>query len=360
MGIKYKVCILLLILMISLTGCLDYNTADINMAGIPLEDIYVGGSSAYYLSEDGILYSPGANVDAGRYVVYQDSKKGIVAENVRTFGLMSYGGYYITNDDELYIWNLHKLPLYNYNHRRHHKMILKDVKGVSLETDCMVYIDINNNLYLVGEFSDESYSIEQPKLLDNNVVDFSWGKGFLLWERMDGTIKSYGDIETSEFYIAKLKEVLDDSEIQLINIDGDMMLVLQGGKLWFYGDYEKLITGECSTNEYDWILLKQDVINVSTASVTLACVDSQGGLYIWGKCLSNGLEDTTKVHFDYYEDYKVASDAKIVCVNYGFFGYIDTAGNSKVFNYGGPKGFYGNSTDDECVGINREPITWVK
>ncbi len=204
MGIKYKVCILLLILMIGLTGCLDYNTADINMAGIPLEDIYVGGSSEYYLSEDGILYSPGANVDAGRYVVYQDSKKGIVAENVRTFGLMSYGGYYITNDDELYIWNLHKLPLYNYNHRRHHKMILKDVKYVSLETDCMVYIDINNNLYLVGEFNDESYSIEQPKLLDNNVVDFSWGKGFLLWERMDGIIKSYGDIESSEFYIAKI------------------------------------------------------------------------------------------------------------------------------------------------------------
>ncbi len=68
-------------------------------------------------------------------------------------------------------------------------MILKDVKDVSLGTDCMVYIDINNNLYLVGELGDESYSIEQPKLLDNNVVDFSWVKGFLLWERMDGTIK---------------------------------------------------------------------------------------------------------------------------------------------------------------------------
>ncbi len=57
-------------------------------------------------------------------------------------------------------------------------MILKDVKDVSLGTDCMVYIDINNNLYLVGELGDESYSIEQPKLLDNNVVDFSWEKGF--------------------------------------------------------------------------------------------------------------------------------------------------------------------------------------
>ena len=359
MGVKHKIYILLLILIIALTGCRHFNSSDINMAGISLADIRVHSSAAYYLSEEGILYSLGADGDSSSYVLYKNSKKGIVAENVKTFGEMTGGGYYISNSDELYIWNRNVLPLYNYNYKDSHKMILQDVKYVAFESYFMVYIDKTNNLYLAGEFGEKSYSIEQSQLLGNDVTAVDVEDSTVIWAQNDGTIKSYGDIEIEKLDISKVQESLNTSKIESILLECDKLFVLQEGNLWFCGNYENLITGSNNTNGFDVILLKQDIINVSSSINTVAGIDSQGAIYIWGKCLSNSLEDTKNPHYDYYEGYKAAIDAKSVYVSDGCFCYVDNSGNSKIFHANGPDGFYGNSTKDVYVGINREPVMWV-
>ena len=85
---------------------LSFHSADLHfLENVELSEIHADADAAYYLSEDGTLYCSGANSDAGAYVVYQDKKQGIVAENVVSFGEMSNGGYYIDRNNNLYIYN---------------------------------------------------------------------------------------------------------------------------------------------------------------------------------------------------------------------------------------------------------------
>ena len=48
------------------------------------------------------------------------------------------------------------------------------------------------------------------------------------------------------------------------------------------------------------------------------------------------------------------------CINYLKIGYVDINGASHIYCSGGYDGFYGNSTKDRYVGLNRDPVTWVE
>ena len=112
---KYCFLSFVIFLMMFSTSCNEnFNTAHINLYNVKLVDMCITSSSAYYLSETGTLYSPGADPNASHYVLYQNPEKGIVANNVKEFGEMVFGGFYIDNNNSLYIWNQYEQPLFNY------------------------------------------------------------------------------------------------------------------------------------------------------------------------------------------------------------------------------------------------------
>lgn len=173
-GLIISAFVLLIIIFSILAGVLifitkDFNTADINMADKSVIKVYADGSDAYYLTSDGTLYSPGADIDAGRYVSYKNQKAGIVGENVVDFGRMIRGGYYITSNNELWLWNTDDIPALNYKANKQAK-ISDDVIFVKSDgAYALIYIDKLGNLYLRGEFNQAVYTAENPKLLASNV-----------------------------------------------------------------------------------------------------------------------------------------------------------------------------------------------
>lgn len=363
MRILRKLFVGILICATLLLNSCDFNTADINLYGVELAKAEANGSCAYYLSESGTLYSPGADSDAGCYVLYQDKAKGIVAENVKEFGEMSGGGYYIDYNDDLYIWNRDILSLYNYNKAKRHTKILENIKSAIVDTDTILYVDINNNLYLAGKFGSEFYSLYQSKLLGSNVTAFDYGDNIVLWTQSDGTFNSYGDFSNYEFLdLSYLKSQLTFSNVSDICLTRHRLLILQDKKLWCYGDYQSLISGDepVENSVPELKLLKQNIVAVSTSLNTIVALDEQGAVHLWGKCISNGLNNTTSPEFEYYEAKMVAENAKSIAAYDGYFCYVDIHGNSHAFYHMGWTVLYGNSTDDECVGINREPATWVE
>lgn len=354
-------CILLCVIFL-LNSC-NFNTADINLYGIKLSKAEANGSSAYYLSEDGTLYSSGADSDAGCYVLYQDEAKGIVAENVKQFDKMSGGGYYIDNNNDLYIWNKNVLPSCNYNKAKQHTKILENIKSAIVDTDTILYVDITDNLYLIGKFGSELYSIDQPKLLGSNVTAFDYASNLVLWTQSDGSLNNYGDTSDYEYLdLSYLRGQLGFSNVSNICITKHRLLILQDENLWCYGDYQSLISNDAvvESSMPELKLLKQNIVSVSASINTIAALDEQGAVYIWGKCISNDLNNTTSPEFEYYEAKLAAENAKSISAYDGCFCYVDIDGSSHAFYYTGWVDFYGNSTDDECVGINREPATWVK
>lgn len=58
---------------------------------VQVVDAWTYLTGAYYLSADGVLYSPGADTDASDYAYYRDEYHWIVAENVASFGHMTGG-----------------------------------------------------------------------------------------------------------------------------------------------------------------------------------------------------------------------------------------------------------------------------
>lgn len=76
---------------------------------VQVVDAWTYLTGAYYLSADGVLYSPGADTDASAYTYYRDEYHWIVAENVASFGHMTGGGYFISRDGELVFWNQAKI-----------------------------------------------------------------------------------------------------------------------------------------------------------------------------------------------------------------------------------------------------------
>ena len=58
---------------------------------VQVVDAWTYLTGAYYLSADGVLYSPGADTDASAYTYYRDEYHWIVAENVASFGVMAGG-----------------------------------------------------------------------------------------------------------------------------------------------------------------------------------------------------------------------------------------------------------------------------
>ena len=370
MGIKRPVLIIIIFLTVfSLPACNfaetlndlyhrvdDFQTADINLCNIKLTDISVNYSSAYYLSEDGTLYSPGADVDAGCYVAYRDPENGIVAKNVRFYGEMIYGGYYIDTNNSLYVWSCEDLSAYGNVPARTHTQIMDGVKSVvSASRDAIVYVDLNGDLYVIGTYEDAAYSAENPNLLAKDVSVLSTSpSGSATYILNNGEIKGNGDKTIME----ELNHRFSGSDISDIQVTRDYATVLSNGELWFYGDYDNFISGN-EAQECEWMYLADNIARISCDYRTMGAIDAQGNLILWGRAITDNGKNGESPDFAPYENEVIASNTKNLYISGGIVAYIDFEGQAHIYYDSGYVDWYGNSTTDEVVGIGREPNTWV-
>ena len=382
--ISIVVCIMFLVFAVYIMDAiLSFHTADLDfLYDVELSEIEVDYSKAYYLSTDGTLYCAGADSDAGSYVVYQDKKQGIVAENVASFGIMSYGGYYIDRNNNLYIYNENNISFYGYKRDRH-KLIMENVISAQVSPERIMYIDTNHDLYYAS--SEHAYrcfggknpnSLERPLKIASGVsriIYESSNSEFLVYLDLEGKIQIFGVTDKEELsYVSDLiyledmlyfKEQFQDFEIQEISSFGkrNRLVLLKNGELWFYGDYQRFIEGsDEKKSEKELHLLCENVCAISNSYDAFGALDAENRFFVWGKCWENDGENSDKTNRLYVEKRLISDQAKDIHLDAGAIGYVDIDGASHIYCSGGYDGFYGNSTKDRYVGLNRDPVTWVE
>ena len=320
---------------------------------------------AYYLSEDGTLYCAGADSDGYAYVLYQDNDNGIVAENVIWFSTMVNGGSYIDRDQNLYIWNRNDIPLYSYQ-KDEHTLLLRNIVSASVGHKRMTYIDSNHELYYVGEWDKETYYLDKPlKVGTGASAIISVEEAFIVWLDLEGKIQIFGSMSRNDLtYVDDLlyiKEHFQDFKIKDISSlrEGGRLVLLENGELWFYGDYQHL-TEDPKKKESDkeLRLLCENVCSISSNSQdAFGALDSENRFFVWGRCWANNAD---MFEFIYVDKKLISDQATSIYLDGSTICYVDTNGASHIYHRRGYVDFYGNSTKDEYVGINREPVTWVE
>lgn len=362
MGMKrtFAIAITVLFLWGILPGC-AIQTAAIDISNVKVSHVWATVSSAYYLSNDGVLYCSGADSDASSYVVYENPQSGIVAKDVMAFNEMVGGGYYIDSQNRLFIWNEKKIPFLDYHSVGKRMMVKEGIVLVKDSKDCFVYIDANNDLYFVGRLGTEQYSHNNPKFLDSNVVAVDIREQFIIWSNNNGNITTYGTSSDSLFLtFANKVSNLGYSNIQDIVLSDNYMVLLADNELLFCGNYPAFISGESAIREIstECLVLASDIQSFSCSTNTIVAIDNNGRALLWGKCLVNGLDNTTRPQYGYFEKLEFALKATSVSVSGNCLCYVDTDGVSHIYHAAGWPAFYGNSTSDVCVGIGRSPNTW--
>ena len=382
--ISIVVCIMFLVFAVyMMDAILSFHTADLDfLYDVELSEIEVDYSEAYYLSTDGTLYCAGADSDAGSYVVYQDKKQGIVAENVASFGTMSYGGYYIDRNNNLYIYNENNISFYGYKRDRH-KLIMENVISARVSPERIMYIDTNHDLYYAS--SEHAYrcfggknpnSLERPLKIASGVsriIYESINSEFLVYLDLEGKIQIFGVTDKEELsYVSDLiyledmlyfKEQFQDFEIQEISSFGkrNRLVLLKNGELWFYGDYQRFIEGsDEKKSEKELHLLCENVCAISNSYDAFGALDAENRFFVWGECWENDGESSDKTNRLYVEKRLISDQSKSICVAGSVIGYVDIHGTSRIYHIGRYNDFYGNSADAERVGLNRDPVTWVE
>ena len=362
MGMKRISALILSIsfLLVSLIGC-AFRTATADISNVKLSQVWATVSSAYYLSNDGILYCPGVDSDGSSFVVYKERTKGVVAKEVKAFNEIIGGGYYIDFEGRLFLWNEKKLPLLGYHNAGKQIMIAENVVMARWSQYGLVYIDTDSNLYLVGNLGAEEFPIDKPKILGRNASAVDINESFVVWSDDDGNVNTYGNTPSSSFLdLASSVKDFGYSDIQDVVLSNNYIILLADNNLLFWGDYSSFISGEFDTNERNirGYVLASNIRSVSSTPNTIAAIDQNGDVLLWGKCLTNGLENTRTPQYEYFEGVKIASDAISVSVSGNCLCYVSGSGVSHIYHAGGWPEFYGNSTRDICVGIMRSPNSW--
>ena len=331
-----------------LSGCGDFHTAQPELHRVELVQVWATVSSAYYLASDGTLYSPGADSDAASYVLYQDREKGIVAEGVCFFEEMAGGGYYINEQKELCLWNEENLPLYGYEKKAGHAVVCTDVAFAKWGGDCMLVLKENGELYLAGEIGGEEYTMEQPKLLGSDVTAADTDGVLAIWANAEGEIFSYGDPTHLAWFDHQILQQLRGKNVQELHLECHYLAALADKNLWYCGEDGKLQ------------LLGEAAETVSCAYRTLAALESDGAIRVWGKCIGNDATQTETAEYETLDGENVAENAVSIMVSDGMLSYVGDDGSSYIFHAGGCTDFYGNATNDKYVGIGRAPNVWIE
>ncbi len=346
-------CLFILIAFL-LTSCgKEWQSTSLDLAEKNLAEAKVSTNYAYYLSEDGALYSAGADPDASAYVSYQEKKDGIVAYNVYSFGTMLNGGYYITKDHSLYIYNSRKIESYGYTQKYSQTKILNGVLDASFEKDYFIWRDTEQNLYLAGNFGEKSYPITAPLLLAESAVAFSCRDSSILWVTSEGTLSSLGDIP--EDFLLKADEIPNLEKIQKIRLEKDCVILLCDNTLFVLGHALFLEDDEEAT----LTKIADNITDFDSSHRTLGAKTENGDFLLWGRIIAGSSNKPDTPYYEFVTEKKIGENVKSIFVWDSSAGYIDSNGKSKIFHSGGWSDFYGNSTNDSFVGIYDTPRIWV-
>lgn len=347
-----------------------YNTANINVADKHIVNAKSSGSDAYYLDENGTLYSPGANSDASRYVCYQNESKGIVAENVVEFDSLSWGGYYVDQNHDLWMWHWEKFPAFGYTKNKKHQKILSNVKHAHMEVtfpnkQYLLYEDMNNNLYFIGTYKEQSATLDAPKLLAKNVLLFE--KNF--WIDANGNLGMLEENKKQFDFWNKLFETVDFSKDTISHFAflKDGLVVLQNQTLWFSGDYKTFLTAEESREireAKDVKKLAEHITTFEAGGKTVVGLDTNENAYLWGVFLGNTeAERNSAPKWNSYEKELIEEHIKAIGTVFpNILILIDEQAQPLTYTQGIDGQWLGNSygDDDVNVGLGCEPIRWVK
>lgn len=371
---KYLSFLILLLLLFS--GCsksLDvfpYNTAKITMTDKAITCAKSSGSDAYYLDKNGTLYSPGANSDASCYVCYRNERKGIVAENVVEFDSLSWGGYYIDKNHDLWMWHWEKLPAFDYTKNKNHQKLLSNIKHAYIEVTSdakqyLLYEDMQGNLYFVGTYNDQTATLEAPKLLAKNIKLFEQN----FWLDAD---ENLGMLEENEEQRAFWDKLLENSSFSKDGISHfvflkDGLVVLQNETLWFSGDYDRLLTPERDnilSEAKEVQILADNIRSFEANGKTILGLDTDDNAYLWGVFLGN--KETERHNAPIWNSYQkelVGSQIKSIgSVFPNMLLLIDELAQPLAYAQGVDGQWLGDSygEDDVNVGLGCEPIRWTK
>ena len=375
MGYKLKNALILICVMVlafCLCSCSEwfaFNTAkNFDIADQEIVDAVVDDTCAYYLTSNGALYSPGADIDANCYVIYQDVKSGLVAENVRDFDIISYGGYYINTDDELYVWDFYQIESIGYTKNRGFQKVLDGVKTAKVWNKFIVYTDQEDNLYLTGLFCDKQYDLNEPLLLDNDVSCYQVFANGVVWVNSNGIFSSCGDYKIPSYIASVQLSDIDINHIEKFKMSPRYTVLLSNGKLWYIGDKDFINTpyteikneNEEFTGEPEVFCLIENAVDFSCECNTVVAVDDSDNGIVWGECLQNSSNDQEEPYWEILDGKVIQKDvSKFLRGSRWSVSFISTDHKSLYYGYWNQWGFCGNSSDKEYIGIKSDPLTWI-
>lgn len=357
-----KIFIVLFSFIVILSGCSvlgDFNTADPKLYDKKIVDAYVECNEALYLDNDGTLYSPGADIDAGRYVTYMDKSKGIVAKNVISFGTIFPGGYYITENHELFMYNRDVIELYNYEKKKSHCKIKENVRSVAFGYNCAAFIDMDERLFFIGESEGKVYTFNNPKYIQDKVSCICAHQDQIIYCKTDGKICGIGLSEYSKRLIDTYNASKISGVCMSVQLNDSFLLCLENENLYFTGNMGELI-GEKLNDDVTSFILQKNIVDYDSDKDKILTVTSQHEGYVFGNCLSNNKYNTETQEYLYYNNHRFIENVIGVSDAGSGFCFITTDNHTAYFGFRGSWHFVGNSNNSKIIGINNTPVTWIK
>ena len=327
---------------------------------VQVVDAWTYLTGAYYLSADGVLYSPGADTDASAYTYYRDEYHWIVAENVASFGPMTGGGYFISRDGELVFWNQTKEPTLGITKTHCYVSAAQDIQEAAVGGNTFLYLNTHAELYAVGQINGGVFSMEEPLLLDREVRCFDAALcDEMFWIRKDGTIGICGG-KTLTRRAALLENAVPAeqlAEAEKVMVTKNAILLLASGNLWYVGDIG-LLSGKEAAGETVQCL-GSGITHFTADAEMVAAVDEAHRGILWGKVLANGPEETEQRIYEYWWKVPVLEGVRNVSGMTDSLCFIFEDGTTGCYRSLDGRGYCGNSSNAKVVGARNQPVTWV-
>lgn len=328
---------------------------------------------SYYLDNFGNLFVQGGDPDM-IYTKYDKNRDDIFLEKIRSVNIGLENASAISENNELYFWSHRRDGSFKFlssfkleeNIRKPQIIANEVLKYDDNEDDIMLMLDTGNRLLFIGRFYDgNEYSIDNPLVIDNNVVDMYLGPNFLLYIKEDGTFYGVGNNDNSIITDIDIKLLTTPTKINIseniVSIKGyrdSVMIKDYNDNVFFWGkdilgiDLLKNLQNDANSS---YISVKQkinvasNVLDYYLDSDSFIIVDKRGDCRFWG---SLGNEITT------YQGIVIANNIKYCLLNNNNVMLLNEDGRS--MSWGSNKAFNGRGKfiEDEFVRFDENPLTW--
>lgn len=305
---KNKIIILLICLMF-LTACGDASyLLGVSEKFINAKFVQVVSreSFSYYLDESGNLFTKGGDPDwiESKYAFDED---GVFLKNIKSVSISPGNASAISENNELYFWSFKEertfifLDSFKLKKKLNSpQIILNDiVMMINNGNHIMTMIDTKNRLLLVGIYYDgNKYSVDNPLVIDEDVVDMYMGDDYLIYIKKDGSMYGVGNnhrpiiSDTDTKLLTTPTKMNISDHIVSIEGNGDSIMIEDiYGSVYFFGEKFSeidLLNNEKNSNNSSYIAIEnkieisRNVIDYDIRTGSFIIVDSKGECRFWG------------------------------------------------------------------------------